>query len=54
MERMGKGVEAIFPISLVVHAAKGTEGKTVKMATGDYNKKIDERIVEIKKTFGLY
>ena len=53
MERMGKGVEAIFPISLVVHTAKGMEGKTVKMATGDYNKKIDERIAEIKETCGL-
>ena len=53
VERMGKGVEAIFPISLVVHTAKGTEGKTVKMATGDYNKKIDERIAEIKKACGL-
>ena len=52
-ERMGKGVEAIFPISLVVHTAKGTEGKTVKMATGDYNKKIDERIAEIKEACGL-
>ena len=52
-ERMDKGVEAVFPISLVVHTAKGTEGKTVKMATGDYNKKIDERIAEIKETCGL-
>ena len=52
-ERMGKGVQAVFPISLVVHVAKGTEGETMKMATGDYNKKIDERIAEIKKACGL-
>ena len=52
-ERMEKGVEAVFPISLVVHAAKGTEGKTMKMATGDYNDKIDARIAEIQKACGL-
>ena len=52
-ERMEKGVSAILPISLVVHAAKGTEGKTAEMATGDYNKKIDARIAEIQKACGL-
>ena len=52
-ERMEKGVEAVFPISLVVHTAKGTEGKTMKMATGDYNDKIDARIAEIQKACGL-
>lgn len=52
-ERMGKGVEAIFPISLVVHTAKGTEAKTMKMATGDYNDKIDARIAEIKAACGV-
>jgi hypothetical protein len=52
-ERMEKGVAAVFPISLVVHTAKGSEGKTMKMATGDYNKKIDERIAEIQKACGI-
>lgn len=53
MDRIGKGVESIVPISLVVHAAKGTEGKNVKMATGDYNDKIDARIAQIQKACGL-
>ena len=52
-ERMEKGVAAVFPISLVVHTAKGTEGKTMKMATGDYNDKIDARIAEIQKACDL-
>lgn len=52
-ERMKAGVKAIFPISLVVHTAKGTEKETMEMATGDYNDKIDERIAEIKAACDL-
>lgn len=52
-ERIGKGVSAIVPISLVVHTVKGTEDDTMKMATGDYNDKIDARIAEIKAACGL-
>ena len=52
-ERMKAGVKAIVPISLVVQTVKGTEGKTMEMATGDYNKKIDERIADIQKACGL-
>jgi hypothetical protein len=50
---IGAGVGAIVPISLVVNLASGTEGTEFKVASGDYNKMIDERIAEIKKTCGL-
>jgi hypothetical protein len=33
--------------------ATGTEGTKAKMATGEYNKKLDEKIAEIKMQCGL-
>jgi len=53
VERIGKGVSAIFPIGLVVHTAKGTEDDTMEMASGDYNDAIDARIAQIQKACGL-
>ena len=50
---MAKGVTAIMPIGLVMHVATGTEADTVDVATGDYNKRIDMRIAEIKDTCGV-
>jgi hypothetical protein len=50
---MEKGVTSILPIGLVVNTLKGTEGKDMEMATGDYNKNIDKSIAAIKKKCGL-
>ncbi len=50
LERIAKGVSAIMPLGLVMHAATGTEEDTVEIATGDYNRRIDMRIAEIKDT----
>lgn len=49
-ERKMKGVFVITPIGLVVNAATGGYNKAdpKKMQIDDYNKKIDERIAEIK------
>lgn len=47
-EQIAAGVSAIVPIGLVVNSAKGTEGKTMKVASGDYNRMIDKKIEEIK------
>ena len=44
---------AIVPISLVVWIVTGTEGTKLRVATGEYNKMIDERIAEIKSQCGL-
>ena len=51
---MAKGVTSIMPIGLVVHSMMGTENKDLNMATGDYNKKIDEKIVAIMKQCNVY
>ena len=47
-----KGVFAITPIGLVVNATTGGDKKAdpnKQMQVDEYNKKIDERIAEIKK-----
>ncbi len=53
VERMAKGVSAIMPLGFVLHSVTGTEKDTVEMATGDYNRRIDMRIAEIKDTCGI-
>jgi hypothetical protein len=52
-ERIAEGVTAIYPASLVVGTAAGVEGTKLKVATGDYNKMIDQRIAEIQQTCGV-
>ena len=52
-QQMAAGVSAIVPVGLVVGAATGTEGTKAKVATGDYNKMIDEKIAEIKRECGI-
>ena len=47
------GAKAIMPASAVVGLVTGSEGGNLSMATGDYNKKIDERIAQIKQECGL-
>lgn len=46
------GVTSIVPVSAFVHIVKGTEVKTIKVATGDYNDQLDTRIAEIKQQCG--
>ncbi|MEH6526122.1 MAG: hypothetical protein V7723_08600 [Sneathiella sp.] len=48
-KQVANGILAVIPISLIEGIVTGTEGKRIKMATGDYNKKLDEKIAEIKK-----
>lgn len=51
-ERMVEGVTSIYPASLVIGVVAGTEGTKLKVATGEYNKMIDQRIAEIQETCG--
>lgn len=51
--RIAEGVTAIYPAGLVLGLVSGTEGTKLKVATGDYNQKIDQRIAEIKRTCGI-
>lgn len=52
-QQLAAGVSAIVPIGLVAGVATGTEGTKARMATGDYNKKLAEKITEIKMQCGL-
>jgi hypothetical protein len=52
-KRMAEGVSAVFPIGLVVNSASGNEGDAMKVATGDYNKMLDNKIAEIKSQCGI-
>jgi hypothetical protein len=46
------GVTSIVPAGIVVGLVTGTTGIKFRVATGEYNKKIDERIADIKRTCG--
>ena len=52
-QQIAAGVSAIMPIGLVVGAATGTENTKAQVATGDYNRMIDQKIQEIKMTCGI-
>ena len=54
LERMAKAATSIMPIGLVLHTMMGTESKDLTMATGEYNKKIDEKIIAIMKKCNVY
>ena len=47
------GVTAITPVGLVVGTASGQEKGKLQIASGDYNKMIDQKIVQIKTTCGI-
>jgi hypothetical protein len=47
------GVTSIVPVGAVAHMFEGNEGDTLKVGTGDYNKALDKKIAEIKKTCGI-
>ncbi len=52
-ERVLKGATAVMPIGLVVHTVTGSETQTMEMASGEYNQRIDERILEIVHKCGV-
>jgi hypothetical protein len=52
-EQMAAGVSVIVPIGLVAGVLKGAEGTKIKVATGEYDKMIDEKITEIKSECNL-
>lgn len=53
MQKIGAGFETVIPISLVVGVASGTEGTNAKIAAGDYNKMIDQKITDIQAQCGV-
>ena len=52
-KQVASGVTAVTPAGAVLGIVTGTEGDKLKVATGDYNRKIDRKIAEIKATCGL-
>jgi len=52
-QEIANGVTAIFPAGAVIGIISGTESDKIKVASGDYNKMIDQKIAEIKTTCGL-
>ena len=52
-QQMAAGVSSVVPVGLVVGTATGQEGTNVKVATGSYNKMLDDKIAEIKRECGL-
>jgi hypothetical protein len=52
-EQIAMGVSSIIPVGLVVGIVTGSAGTKFRVATGEYDKMIDEKIAEIKSECGL-
>lgn len=52
-QQAAMGVTGIAPIGLVLGLVTRTEGEKYKVATGEYNKALDTKIAEIKKTCNI-
>lgn len=52
-ERIAEGATAIYPAGLVLGLVTGTETTKIKVAIGDYDKQIDQRIAEIQTKCGI-
>jgi hypothetical protein len=47
------GVTSLVPAGIVLGLVTGTTGTKLRVATGEYNKRIDERIADIKFACGV-
>jgi hypothetical protein len=47
------GVASVAPAGIVLGLVTGTSGTRLRVATGEYNQRIDERIADIKRTCGV-
>ena len=58
-EKVGKATQAVeglkfaLPTTIIVGAITGTAGAQVEVGTGEYNRKIDQQIANIKSTCNL-
>ncbi|MHC4758092.1 MAG: hypothetical protein ACYTE8_05520 [Planctomycetota bacterium] len=52
-DQIAAGVSSISPAGAVIGLVTGTEGASLKVTTGEYNKMIDKRIAEIKEHCGI-
>jgi len=47
------GASSIIPIGAVAHLFGGSEKESIEIGTGQYNKKLDDKIAEIKSACGM-
>jgi len=52
-EEMAQGVTTIVPVGLIASAVEGKTGSDVRVATGDYDKMLDNKIAEIQQKCGV-
>jgi hypothetical protein len=52
-KQIAAGFSAVFPIGLVANLIAGTEGTQYKIAVGEYNKLIDQKVAEIQQKCGI-
>jgi hypothetical protein len=52
-QQIAMGITAIEPAGMVMGVLMGTEQTNMQVASGDYNRIIDQRIADIKMTCGL-
>ena len=48
-QEVADGASSIIPIGAVAHMFGGSEEQSFEIGTGEYNKKLDAKIAEIKK-----
>jgi hypothetical protein len=53
MTQIASGVTALVPAAAVMSVATGSEKAKLQVASGEYNRAIDDKIVTIKKTCGV-
>jgi len=47
------GASSVIPVGAVAHLFGGSEKESLEIGTGEYNKKLDAKIAEIKKTCNI-
>lgn len=52
-EEIKAGASSIIPVGAVAHMVGGSEKDTLEIGTGEYNKKLDAKIAEIKQQCGV-
>ncbi len=52
-KQFANGVTAVAPAGAVVGILTGTEGEKLQVASGEYNRKIEQKITEIEQTCGI-
>jgi len=53
MTQIASGVTALVPAAAVMSVVTGSEKAKLQVATGEYNRAIDDKIATIKKTCGV-